>query len=206
MIAALFVETNGVYFGLPDVDPWDEVRDARKYPGPYPVIAHPPCASYCMLIHTNVARYGKKIGDDEGCFESALASVKRYGGVLEHPAHSLAWPMFGLPVPAKNGWTRDMFKDGWSCQVSQAAYGHRARKETWLYFVGDRPPSMRWNRPKVLAWISTDRPRAELAAMGIAQLNKTESKRTPIEFRDLLISMALTVSQRNASKAHDGTQ
>ena len=33
MIAALFVETNGCYFGLPGVDAWDEKRDARLYAG-----------------------------------------------------------------------------------------------------------------------------------------------------------------------------
>jgi hypothetical protein len=27
MIAALFVETGGCYFNIPDVDPWDEQRD-----------------------------------------------------------------------------------------------------------------------------------------------------------------------------------
>lgn len=43
MIAALFVETNGCYFGQPGVDPWDINRDARLYPGPWPVVAHPPC-------------------------------------------------------------------------------------------------------------------------------------------------------------------
>ena len=26
-IAALYVETGGAYYGLPDVDPWDEARD-----------------------------------------------------------------------------------------------------------------------------------------------------------------------------------
>lgn len=26
-VAALYVETGGVYFGLTDVDPWDEARD-----------------------------------------------------------------------------------------------------------------------------------------------------------------------------------
>ena len=35
MIAALFVEPGGCYFGLPNVDPWDESRDARLYPGPH---------------------------------------------------------------------------------------------------------------------------------------------------------------------------
>ena len=41
-IAALFVEKNGIYYGLPGVDPWGKDRDARIYDGPYPVIAHPP--------------------------------------------------------------------------------------------------------------------------------------------------------------------
>lgn len=31
MIAALFVANPGCYIGLPDVDPWDVTRDARKY-------------------------------------------------------------------------------------------------------------------------------------------------------------------------------
>lgn len=28
MVAALYVETGGCYFGIPNVDPWDEPRDA----------------------------------------------------------------------------------------------------------------------------------------------------------------------------------
>ncbi len=36
MIAALYVASGGCYFGLPDVDPWDESRDARIYAGPHP--------------------------------------------------------------------------------------------------------------------------------------------------------------------------
>ncbi len=44
MIAALYVETGGCYFGVPWlIDPWDEQRDARLYAGPWPVVAHPPC-------------------------------------------------------------------------------------------------------------------------------------------------------------------
>ena len=85
MIAALFVHKNGTYFGLPDVDPWDKARDARKYPGPHPVVAHPPCARWCRLAGLVEKRWGHKKGDDGGCFESALGSVRRWGGVLEHP-------------------------------------------------------------------------------------------------------------------------
>ena len=42
MIAALYVETDGCYYGLPGVDPWDEARDARTYAGPHPVVAQLP--------------------------------------------------------------------------------------------------------------------------------------------------------------------
>lgn len=42
MIAALYVEKDGCYFGIDGVDTWDEERDARMYPGPHPIIAHPP--------------------------------------------------------------------------------------------------------------------------------------------------------------------
>jgi hypothetical protein len=34
MIAALFVMPDGPYANRPDVDAWDESRDARKYAGP----------------------------------------------------------------------------------------------------------------------------------------------------------------------------
>jgi hypothetical protein len=42
MIAALYVQKNGAYYALDGVDPWDEERDARRYAGPWPAVAHPP--------------------------------------------------------------------------------------------------------------------------------------------------------------------
>jgi hypothetical protein len=132
-IAALFVEKNGPYFGLPGVDPWDIARDARKYQGPHPVVAHPPCSSWCQLAPINQARYGHPVGADDGCFAAALAAVRTWGGVLEHPANSYAWPAFGLErPPVDGGWIRDIF-GGWTCQVAQGHYGHDAAKGTWLY-------------------------------------------------------------------------
>lgn len=106
LIAALFVQTGGTYFGHDWIDQWDEVRDARKYAGPYPVVAHPPCSRWCRLAGLVEARWGHKRGDDGGCFASALRSVRTYGGVLEHPAYSDAWKAFGLAKPDRNGgWT-----------------------------------------------------------------------------------------------------
>src|ERR1700746_705970 len=69
MIAALYVETNGVYYNLPHVDPWDEARDARLYAGPWPVVAHPPCARWGRYFSGGPsARVRRKLGDDGGCF------------------------------------------------------------------------------------------------------------------------------------------
>jgi hypothetical protein len=58
MIAALYVERGGVYYGLPDVDPWDEERDARLYAGPWPVVAHPVCARWSRLAALVESRGG----------------------------------------------------------------------------------------------------------------------------------------------------
>lgn len=97
MIAALFVETDGCYFGLPGVDPWDEPRDARLYAGPHPVVAHPPCQRWGRYWHgspSNPHQFQK--GDDGGCFAAALAAVRQWGGGNRTPGRQprmgRAWP------------------------------------------------------------------------------------------------------------------
>src|SRR5437588_11753206 len=63
-VAALYVDPNGVYANLPGVEVWDEARDARLYAGPWPVVAHPPCARWCRLAGFVESRFGYKRGDD----------------------------------------------------------------------------------------------------------------------------------------------
>lgn len=104
MIAALYVETDGAYFDLQNVDPWDEKRDARTYSGPYPVIAHPPCQRWGRFFHGSTRKpHQFKLGDDGGCFAAALESLRLHGGVLEHPMDSRAWDHFGLLKPPRRG-------------------------------------------------------------------------------------------------------
>lgn len=147
MIAALYVAEGGCYFGLPDVDPWPESRDARLYAGPWPVVAHPPCQRWGRYWFGGPsARVRRQKGDDGGCFAAALAAVRQWGGVLEHPEASAAWKAFGLIEPPRaGGWVVADFEGGWTCCVEQGHYGHRARKATWLYAVRARPlPALRW--------------------------------------------------------------
>lgn len=143
-VAALYVEKDGAYFGLAGVDAWDEERDARLYAGPWPVVAHPPCARWSRLAGFTEARFGYKRGEDGGCFEAALASVRRFGGVLEQPAFSTAFARFELPRPVtRHGWTL-AFDGGASCYVEQGRYGLPVKKATWLYAYGVELPDLRW--------------------------------------------------------------
>lgn len=187
-VAALFVDPRGCYAGLPGVECWDEARDARLYQGPWPVVAHPPCSRWCRMAPVNQKRYGQTVGEDGGCFSSALCNVRRCGGVLEHPAGSYAWERYGLPVPVRGAWRRGLFDCGYVTEVSQGAYGHRARKATWLYVVGCSLPALDWSDPEPEAWVSwcqnhngaDDKPR----------LGKREASATPPAFRDLLLRLA----------------
>lgn len=92
----LYVETDGAYFGVPEVEPWDEAKDARRYIGPRPV-ADPPCQRWGRYWHGAPNKPNEyRLGEDGGYFAAALTEVRNYGGVLEHPAHSNAWRYFGL--------------------------------------------------------------------------------------------------------------
>lgn len=172
MIAALYVAKGGCYFGLDDVDPWDEARDARTYDGPHAVVAHPPCQRWGRywyggpMLHAQGRRLKK--GDDGGCFAAALANVRRWGGVLEHPASSHAWAAFGLATPPhRGGWIIADQCGGWTCHVEQGHYGHRARKATWLYAVRCALPSLRWG-PSIMEKHVRQARRAACEREGIA--------------------------------------
>lgn len=196
MIAALFVETGGVYFDLPNVDPWDEARDARLYDGPWPVIAHPPCARWGRYWSGGPsAKVRRKLGDDDGCFESALQSVRRWGGVLEHPEASHAWAAFGIPKPPKDGGWIPLLNGGYTCCVEQGNYGHRTRKATWLLVYGITPPELKWGKSPATMRLdagghSTEERRMKQATNPVKRITAREMKATPVPFRDLLISIA----------------
>ncbi len=200
-VAALFVATGGVYFEFAGVDPWDIKRDARKYAGPLPVVAHPPCERWGRYWGGGPsARVKRRLGDDGGCFDFALASVRTFGGVLEHPEASHAWAHHGLNTPPRaGGWISADFCGGWTCCVEQGHYGHPARKATWLYACDVELPELVWgpapNRQRLDEGFHSRAERAAARAAGLKprkRLSRFECLSTPPAFRDVLLSIART--------------
>ena len=209
VVAALYVQSRGPYSGLRGVRTWDEVRDARRYPGPYPVVAHPPCGRWSMLADIVEKVHGYKVGDDGGCFQAAIAAVRQWGGVLEHPRLTHAWPHHDIARPPREGgWIPAGDGIGWTCEVDQNLYGHVARKRTWLYAAHCTLPPLIWGigDSDVQVGSIDSLPPGAVRRKGpidrfkrpMKSINGDAASRTPMQFRDLLISMARSVNMRRA--------
>lgn len=203
-VAALFVETGGAYFNQPGVDAWDEARDARKYTGPYPVVAHPPCQRWGRFWHGSTRKpHQFTKGDDGGCFAGAVGAARKFGGVIEHPAGSSAFDHFAIPLPKRGqGWSAPDYWGGRSCYVEQGHYGHDAKKATWLYAVKvDFSLPVIWavGAQRIPEWMVARYGYEKARRIGVVAMVGGKNKqairnRTPLPFRDLLISLARTVS------------
>lgn len=129
-VAVLFARSDSVYKTLPGCDVYDIERDARTWPGGAPVVAHPPCRAWGRL-----RAFAKPRHDEKDLARWAVAQVRRWGGVLEHPESSTLWADQRLPrhLNERDG------HGGWTMPIHQWWFGHRAQKRTWLYIVGVNP-------------------------------------------------------------------
>lgn len=195
-VAALYVLKDGPYANLPGVHVWDVSRDARTYPGPYRVIAHPPCERWGRYWFGGPSvKVRKKLGDDDGCFAAALGAVSTWGGLLEHPEASHAFKRFKLPIPDFNGgWTEPDEFGGRSCCVAQGHYGHAAQKMTWLYAIIPAYPVLLWGRcPSMqrldMGYHSAEERRRAVRTGVCQRLSRRQRLLTPEPFRDLLLNL-----------------
>ena len=185
-VSALYIDPRGPYPKML-ADCWDEARDARNYAGPNPVVAHPPCGPWGAMRHLSSQR------QDSSCGPAAVASVQRWGGVLEHPAGSSLWSHCGLPRPGADA---DLFEpDGFTIEVEQVAWGHVARKRTWLYFVGVRlSPVLLGLRtggmPTHWCWGTHKPGQKSTMPPGVKSASKEQRRRTPLAFAEWLIELA----------------
>lgn len=183
MIAALYVDLAGPYPLIPDVDYWDESRDARLYSGPWACVAHPPCADW-----GGMRQFAKDPGGRRELAPLAVEQVRHYGGVLEHPRGSTLWRYCRLPLPGE-------FPDRWGGQtleVYQRDWGHEAMKPTWLYCVRCLTPAPVFP-PRV---VGTPGAYIRPARNGEGAIHVPKSRRhlTPPAFALWLVELARRVS------------
>jgi hypothetical protein len=177
-VAVLFARRDSVYKTLPDCDVWDADRDATLWPGGAPIVAHPPCRSWGTLAHMAQPREGER-----ELAPWAIKQIRQWGGVLEHPRASRLWPELGLPEPGRC----DKY-GGWTLEVLQWWWGHRAAKATRLYICGYQPsivpaiPAREGEVECVLSstWAKSGKP-------GMSQNNR---ERTPPDFAKWLVAVA----------------
>lgn len=190
-VAVLFARADSVYKTMPGADVWDMARDARRWPGGAPVVAHPPCRAWGGLSHM-----AKPRPDERGLALFAVARVRMFGGVLEHPKRSKLWPVLGLPAP---GAAADEF-GGWTLAVNQSWWGHRAEKATLLYIVGcspdDVPPFQRGLSVESHVIGSSGRRADGTRKGGRPECSKAEREHTPPAFAQWLFELAQRCERR----------
>lgn len=192
-VAVLFARADSNYKAL-DCDVWDEERDARRWPGGAPVVAHPPCRAWGRLRHMANPMPGEK-----NLARLAVALVREFGGVLEHPARSTLWAAQKLPQPGE----RDQY-GGWTLPISQYWWGHRAEKKTWLYIVGCEPrdvpqlPLALGDAPMVVGNGTTNHPQRGDPGWR-PQIPHAEREHTPPELARWLIELAHRCKGHNAA-------
>ena len=200
MVVALFVAEDGPYATDPRFDAWGKTRDARKCRAKKPGVVHSPCERWGRMAKGSPKAQRFQIGDDGGCFAHGLNHIRENGGVLEHPEGSHAFRHFGLPIPPEKGWSpADQF-GGKSCRIDQGAYGHPAKKATWLYAVLPAYPELNWtrvwNRPRIGGdgfHSSAERARAKARVGGYQRSPQVPAEwrwRTPDALKEVLYRMA----------------
>lgn len=172
-ISALYTDPRGPYASMAGVEPWGlPDRDATKYAGPWPVVAHPPCGPW--------GRYAHKCHQRADLAPLAVAQVRRWGGAPEHPATSRLWAHCGLPrvdeLPGSD--------PGFSLYVEQWWWGHAAIKPTLLYIVGLRGPLPPIPVP------TGPRPDGSRHGSRLEKLAKSKRHLTPPPFARWLVTLA----------------
>lgn len=176
-VAVLFARADSVYKTLPGCDVWDAERDARRWPGGAPLVAHPPCRAWGRL-----RTFARPAEGEEDLARWAVGQVRRWGGVLEHPATSRLWADQSLPPPGQVDGA-----GGWTLPILQHWWGHRAEKPTWLYVVGVSPRNL---PPIPLALGHASHVIQTVKRDGRPHVTKAEREHTPVKLAEWLCQVA----------------
>lgn len=176
-VAALYVREDSIYKKL-CLECYDIHRDARIYPGPLPVVAHPPCRAWGHL-----KGLAKPRPDEKQLAITAVGQVLQYGGVLEHPSGSSLFKERCI-LDALGPKTFIM-------SVNQHWWGHRAQKRTWLFISGvgqKEMPAVSLKFDAVTHVVTSSR---RTGRKSLPELSKKAREQTPVLFAEWLIQVAM---------------
>jgi hypothetical protein len=202
-VAILCCSTKSVYKTMPDLECYDEKRDARTFTGGMPVIAHPPCRRWTQygmaMMQARQTRHGIITPESEVNEERELGvfcaeQVKQWGGILEQPARSKLFAAAGLPLPGS-----PQSADSFSLHVWQSWWGYPVKKGTWLYFRGISQfaidiPFRLWNPPSGQQWYWYNR------GKGSGSANAEIRSRTVPAFAQWLVDLARSAAVPQVAK------
>lgn len=188
MIAAvLFARSDSIYKTIEGLDVYDIERDARSYSGNLPIIAHPPCRAWGRLRGLAKPRF-----DEMDLARFATLYIRKNGGVLEHPESSMLWKEQNMPIPKKCApGSMDEF-GGWTLPIQQFSFGHRARKNTWLYIVGVSPRSIP-DLPLVLGNANFVVSSSKRGGKKMPEISRDEREHTPVDLANWLVELVKLV-------------
>lgn len=204
-VAVLYARGDSIYRAIDGTDVWDAERDARRWPGGAPVVAHPPSRAWGSL-----RAFAKPREDEKALALHAVECVRRWGGVLEHPAGSTLWAAAGLPKPGEgvDQW------GGWTLAAPQLWWGHRAEKRTWFYVVGAdlrQLPQIPFSMALPTRYVVAKSGRRKGMPGWMPDMNKAEREATPPALAAWLVEAArvcrVGVADRpdpQSSRVHQG--
>lgn len=158
-------------------------EDALNFKKTYPAIYHPPCRSWSRLRGLS-----KRLPVEHWFALWSLIRVRRYGGILEHPASSLLFNKYIIrPGAGYDEW------GGFSVCVDLHWWGFPAVKRTYLYFVGlsiDQLPPFPLNFNAVTHVIGTTAHKSDLK-----ELSKSQRSKTPFSMCEYLLKCLDIIKQ-----------
>lgn len=186
-VQVLFTQAKSTYLDL-GCDCYDLQRNALSIKSKLPAIYHPPCRAWSRMRTFSKVPVGERF-----LAIWSVSRVRRYGGIVEQPAGSKLWKFLDLPMPGSG---YDIF-GGFSISIDQHWFGHKAKKNTWLYIKGcsvnDLPPyPMNFD-------LITHCLNSSLKSRRLKELSKNKRSYTPILFAEWLIEVVNIIKNRNHS-------
>lgn len=186
-IPVLFVDKKTNYSHY-NTDLYDIRRNAISIVENCAALYHPPCRTWGRL-----RQFTKFYPGEHWLAVWSIIRIRKFGGVLEHPAGSSLWKFMCLPLP---GAGYDVF-GGFSVKINQSDFGFKCEKNTWLYIVGCKLkdlPAQELNFSSITHTISSSKKNT-----GKRELSKSKRAQTTDKLASYLLQIVEIINYKKLS-------